>query len=203
MRDSYQVPDVQKLLDTRPAGMSIAEDRNRVIQTGGANLRSSDRPDIILPPVPSGSGRMGRARRQRTDDSPPQWTVPTERPSTPPRHFPEPVRHTSASPVVSQPLLQPITQTTPNTITINPHPSEPSASSLSPPLPTRKPIPRTSHPPTPPPTRKKMRKQETTTHSGSSQRGHPSSANSSFPHPPPRPSEEEQIFFDDIRNGNS
>ncbi|KAK2964963.1 hypothetical protein BLNAU_264 [Blattamonas nauphoetae] len=82
MRDLYQVTDLKKLLDTPPPEISTAEDRNHVIQTGGANLRSNDRPDIILPPVPDGSGRMGRTRRQRTDDSPPQWTIPTERPST-------------------------------------------------------------------------------------------------------------------------
>ncbi|KAK2944663.1 hypothetical protein BLNAU_20409 [Blattamonas nauphoetae] len=37
-RDLYQVTDVKKLLDTRPAEISIAEDRNRVIQTGGTPI---------------------------------------------------------------------------------------------------------------------------------------------------------------------
>ncbi|KAK2950770.1 hypothetical protein BLNAU_14299 [Blattamonas nauphoetae] len=163
MRDLYQVTDVLKLLDSRPVGISIAKDSDRVIQTGGVHIRSSDRPDIILPPVPDGSGKMGGTRRQRIDTAlhngqSPQNALPHC------LRFLEPSRHTSASPIASQPLLQPILQPTPNTITINLHPSGPSASSLLPPLPTRKPIPRTSHPPTRPPTRKK-RKQKTATHS--------------------------------------
>ncbi|KAK2958665.1 hypothetical protein BLNAU_6434 [Blattamonas nauphoetae] len=76
------------------------------------NLRSSDRPDIILPPVPDGSGRMGRTRRRRTGDSHPQSIIPTEHPSSPPHRFSEPIRHTSASPVDSQPFLKTITQLT-------------------------------------------------------------------------------------------
>ncbi|KAK2962441.1 putative alpha/beta hydrolase [Blattamonas nauphoetae] len=75
------------------------------------------------------------------------------------------------------PLLQPITQLTPNTITINPHPSGPSASSLSPPLLIV------------------VTQYDVIVECRS--HGHPSSVNSSFPHPPPRPSEEEQLFFDD------